>query len=70
VGPRGFYLSEVHQEVAGGLRDPRSGRVSGDAGQVDPTVIEFDHEQNVYAGQPDGLDGEEVAREGSSGLRT
>jgi hypothetical protein len=44
--------------------------VSGDAGQVDPPVIEFDHEQDVQAGQADGLDGEEVAGDGSGGLGT
>src|SRR5438045_8746048 len=36
----------------------------------DPTVIEFDHGQDVQAGQPDGLDGEEIAGERSAGLRT
>ena len=44
--------------------------MGSDAGQVDPTVIEFDHEQDVQAGQPDGLDGEEIAGERSAGLRT
>jgi hypothetical protein len=64
VGP----FVEVHQQVPGRLRDPRAGRVGDDAGQVDPAVIELDHEQDVQAGQADALDGEEVAGEGAGGL--
>jgi hypothetical protein len=39
----------------------------GDAGQVDSPVAEFDHEQDVQPGQPDRLDGEEVAGECAGG---
>jgi hypothetical protein len=60
----------VHQQIPGRLGSPRAGRMRGDAGQVDPSVVKFDHEQDVQAGQSDGLDGEEVAGEGSGGLRT
>jgi len=44
-------------------------RMRSDAGQVDPSVVKLDHEQDVYAGQPGGFDGEEVAGESSGGLR-
>jgi len=61
-------LVEVHQQVAGGLGDPCVGRVGGDPGQVDPAAVEFDHEEDAQAGQPDGFDGEELAGEGAGGL--
>jgi hypothetical protein len=63
-------LIKVGQRITRRLGNPRAGRVGSDAGQVDPTVIEFDHEQDVPAGQPDGLDGEQIAGERCAGLRT
>jgi hypothetical protein len=63
-------LIKVHQQITRRLGNPRAGRMRGDAGQVDPTVIKLDHEQHVQAGQPDRLDGEEIAGEGPAGLRT
>jgi len=65
--PVGVF-GQVHQQVAGRLRDPRAGRVSGDPGQVDPAVVQLDHKQHIQPGQADRFDGEEVAREGAGGL--
>src|SRR5439155_3940615 len=48
--------------------DPSVGRVGGDPGQVGSAAVEFDHEEDVQAGQPDGFDGEEVTGEGAGGL--
>jgi hypothetical protein len=33
---------EVHEQIPGLLRDPGSGGVSGDAGQVDPSPLDLD----------------------------
>jgi hypothetical protein len=44
-------LVEVHQQVAGGLGDPRAGGVGGDPGQVHPAVLQFDDEEHVQPGQ-------------------
>ena len=59
---------KVHEQITGRLGHPRAGRVSGDADQVDPTVIEFNHEEYVQPGQADCLDGEEVTCERPGGL--
>jgi hypothetical protein len=37
-------LVEIHQQITGGLGDACAGRVGGDPGQVNPTMVEFDHE--------------------------
>ena len=64
----GGALVEVHQQIPGRLGHPGAGRVGGDAGQVHPAVLEFDDEQDVQPGQPDRLDGEEVAGQRPGGL--
>ena len=61
-------FGEVHQQVAAGLGDPRTGRVGGDACQVHPAVVELDDEQDVQPGEPDRLDGEEITRQHPAGL--
>ena len=58
----------VHEQVAGRLGDPRPGGVGGDPGQVHPAVVEFGDEEDVSPGEPDRLDGEEVAGEHPGGL--
>jgi hypothetical protein len=35
--------------------------VGGDPSQVNPSLLDLDDEQDVQAGQTDGLNGEEVA---------
>ena len=65
----GGVLVQVDEQVAGGLGDPGASRVGGgDAGQVDPAVLQFNEEQDVQAGQADGFDGQEVARDRPGGL--
>jgi hypothetical protein len=54
-------VAEVQEEVAGLLGHPRAGRMVGDAGQVDPTAVEFDEALHLQPPQPDGVDREEVA---------
>ena len=60
--------AHVHQQLAGPLSDPGSGRVRGDAGQPHPAPVEFDDEQDVEPGQADRLDGEEVTGQHPAGL--
>jgi hypothetical protein len=40
----------VHQQPAGLLGDPGSGRVGGDASHPHPASVEFDDEQDVEPG--------------------
>ena len=42
---------EAHEEVAGGLAGPYTGRVGGDLGEVHPSGLYFDEEQDVVAAQ-------------------
>ncbi len=65
--PAGVVV-EIHQQVPGRLRHPGAGGVCGDPGQMHPAAVEFDDEEDVEAGQPDRLDGQEVAGEGAGGL--
>ena len=56
-------IAELHQQVAGLLRDPVPGRVGGDAAEVHPAVAVLDHDHDVEAAQEDGVDvGEPIAR--------
>src|SRR3954466_10951637 len=43
-------LVEVHQQVPGSLGHPRPGGMGGDTGQVDPTVLQFDHKRYIQPG--------------------
>src|SRR6266536_3092463 len=61
-------LVEAHQQIPGGLGDPRAGGVGGDSGQVCPALLQFDDEEHVQPGEPYRFDGEEVAGECPSGL--
>jgi hypothetical protein len=40
-------LADVHQQVAGDLRDPVCGWVGGDPGQVHPATLDYHDEQHV-----------------------
>jgi hypothetical protein len=56
----GRSVTKLHQQVAGGLHDPVSGRVGGDPGQVHPAMLVLDDEQRIQLAQPLGVHGEEV----------
>ena len=53
-------ITEVCQQVAGGLGGPGRVRVSGHAEEVHPAGADLHDEQNVKAAQRDGVQGEEV----------
>ena len=55
-------------EVAGGLGGPGSGWVGRDSGEVHPSGVDLDEEQDVEAVQGDGVDAEEVGRDCGVGL--
>ena len=61
-------LVEIHQQVAGLLGDPGSGRVGGDANDVDLPSGQFQEEQHVDALEDHGVEGAEVAGEDGVGL--
>jgi hypothetical protein len=61
-------LAEIHQQVAGLLGDPVSGRVSGDPREMHAAAFVFDHEEDVEAAQEDGVDVGEVDGEDGVGL--
>ena len=63
-----YPLLEVHQPVASLLRHPGSRGVGGDPGQVHPPPVHLDDEQDIEAGEADGLDGEEVTGQQRAGL--
>ena len=42
-------ITEVHQEVPGGLGSPGRGRVRGHPEEMDPSGADFHHEQGVEA---------------------
>jgi hypothetical protein len=54
-------LVEVHGQVPGQLSQPRSGRVRGDAEDVDATVGVLDDEERVQPLEGDGVDMKQVA---------
>ena len=62
VGP----LSEVHQQVAGLLGDPRPGGMGGDPGDVYATAVMLNDDEDVEAAQQDGVDVGEV--DGQDGM--
>jgi hypothetical protein len=65
---KGAIVRIAVRQVADGLGDPGAGGAGGDPGQVHPAVLEFDHEQHVQPGLPNGFDGEKVTGERSGGL--
>ncbi len=62
-------LGELECEVPGLLDHPGAGRMGRDAGEVHPSGIEFDEEQDVQPSQQHGVDREEVAGQHGRGLR-
>jgi hypothetical protein len=61
-------IAQVHQQIPGGLGDPRTGRVGGDPGQMDPATLQLDDEEDVQSGQADRLNSQEVAGQRCGGL--
>ena len=61
-------LAEVHQEVAGLLGGPGSGRMGGDAQDVHGPGLDLHHEQDVQALEQHGVDVQEVARQDAGRL--
>jgi hypothetical protein len=57
----GELVAEVEGEVAGLLRRPVPGRVSGDAADVYPAGAVLDEHQNIQPVQCDGIDVQECA---------
>jgi len=60
---------EVHEQVAGLLGQPGSGRVRGDAQDVYPARGVFDDEERVQPVQRDRVEMEQIARDDRLGLR-
>lgn len=60
--------TEVDDQVAGLLGDPLTGGMRCGAEDVQPPGGDLDQEQHVDAGQPDGLDVQEVAGQDAFGL--
>jgi len=63
-------LAEVHKQVAGLLRGPRSGGVQRDAEDADAPGRVLDDGQDVSPGAVEQVNREEVARQDRVGLRT
>ncbi len=63
-------LAEVPTQVACLLGDPGRGRLLGAAGQEDPARGQLDEEQHIQLLQPNGVDGEEVAGQDGTGVRS
>jgi hypothetical protein len=64
VGP----FAKMHEQIAGLLDHPRSGRVGCDAGDVDLSAGQVDEEQHVDPLEEHRIDGEEVAGQDRLGL--
>ncbi len=64
---RGVPVRPAPAAGSGPAGRPRPRRVGGHTGQVDPTGVQFDGEQHIQPLQPDRVEGEEVAGEGSGG---
>jgi hypothetical protein len=54
-------FAEVHEQVAGLLRGPRSGGVSGDAQDVHPPGLDLHHEEDIQALEEHGVNVQKVA---------
>ncbi|MFC0112178.1 hypothetical protein [Kibdelosporangium aridum] len=57
------------RSTVGLLGGPGSGRMCGDAGDVQPPCVVFEEDQGVQAFQAEGVDVEEVAGDHAGGLR-
>ena len=64
----GEPVAVAEEEVAGGLGCPGAGGVGGETGEDHLSGGDVDEEQAVVAAQRGGVDGEEVAGDGSLGL--
>ena len=62
-------ITEVGQQVAGGLSGPGRCGVSGYPEEVHPAGADFHDEQNVKAAQGEGVEGDEVSGQQADGLR-
>ena len=62
-------FAEVHEQVAGLLRGPRSGGAGGDARDVHPPGLDLHHEEDVQACEEHGVSVQEVARQYFGRLR-
>jgi hypothetical protein len=60
---------EVHEQVAGQLREPGFGRMSGDSEDVDVAGGVLDDEERIEPVQSDRVDVEQVAGHDRLGLR-
>jgi hypothetical protein len=61
-------ITEVHQQVAGGLSCPGVCGVSGHAEEMDPAGADLHDEQDLQAAQGDGVEGEKVSSQQPDGL--
>jgi hypothetical protein len=61
-------VAEIHGEVAGGLGNPRSGRVGCDTEDVHSAGVDLYQEQHVQSVQEDRVDVEEIAGQQPGGL--
>jgi hypothetical protein len=61
---------EVHQQGAGGLSGPRTGRVCGHSDQMCPAGAMLDRDQHVDPSEHHGVYGQEVHRQDGLGLRS
>ncbi len=63
-----MMLAQSHQEVSCSLGRPRPGWVGRDSGQVHPSCVVFDDEQDMEAFQEGGVDAGEVGGDYCFGL--
>jgi hypothetical protein len=61
--PESMCVGESHQQVANRLGGPRTGRVGGDSGEVDPSRGDFDDEEDVESAEACSVDAREVGRD-------
>jgi hypothetical protein len=62
-------FAEVHEQVPGLLRGPRSGGVGSDAQDVHEPGIDLHYEEDVQALEEHGVNMDEIARQDSGRLR-
>ncbi len=61
-------LADAHHEVSCGLGCPGAGGVGSDPGEVDPSCVVFDDEQDMEPFQEGSVDAGEVGGDDGSGL--